>query len=320
MTWCETQVAQFNANIKLDAARKGRIEGAVQRFQEFCDDDPQLKTAMRGGVFLQGSVATGTAVKPLGSDEFDVDVVYPFNLDAWKPRITPKQTIQWFVSRLEESEFYKKRLLPRDRCARIDYAGDFHVDIIPATNVLAERQPYAIPAKDLGDWVKNDPQGYVNWVGAVDGRAGGKDQDGVGRFVRCCRIMKRWRDEFFSADAAPTSILLVTMLGKHDPSLKNYNPPLSKPLYPEYQTDMAYLYDTLRLTHSCLHVGRRTAFSHPTITDEDLNRGWDEKHLPEFMKQLRACYENVGYGIYAKDDAESLKHYSAAFGTTFSAS
>lgn len=320
MTWCELQVGRFDASIKLDAKRKQRIEDALKRFQDFCRNDDQLKVATVGDVFLQGSVATGTVVKPLAGDEFDVDVVYPFNLNVFDSGVNPKQIIDWFLSRLQQSDFYGNRLIPRDRCARIDYAGDFHVDIIPATTSLADKQPYAIPAKDLGDWVVSDPLGYVNWVAQIDQAALGADADGVGRFVRCCRMMKRWRDEFFSVAAAPTSILLVTMLGKHDPSKKSYSPALANPLYPEYQTDMAYLYDMLRLTHSCLHVGRRSAFSHPTIPDEDLSRGWDAKNLVQFMAQLRSCFENIGHGIYSKNQEDSLKHYGAAFGKTFPAS
>jgi hypothetical protein len=145
MTWCESQVARFNSDIKLDSERKKRIDGAIDRFQNFCTSDEQLKIATSGSAFLQGSVATGTVIRPLGDGEFDVDVVYPFNFHDFDSSATPDQIISWFVSRLQQSEFYKNRLIPRDRCARIDYAGDFHVDIIPATQSIPQTQPYAVP-------------------------------------------------------------------------------------------------------------------------------------------------------------------------------
>jgi hypothetical protein len=195
MTWCETQFTNFNEKLKLDSTRRQRIVGAVARFQQFCQTDEELSAASAGEVFLQGSVATGAVIKPLADDEFDVDAVYPFDLNVFQGGITPAQLIQWFISRLQSSEFYKNNLLPRDRCARIDYAGDFHIDIIPATSSIAATQPYAVPAKDLGSWVVNDPIGYANWVKAIDRNAVGVDQDGVSRFVRSCRMMKRWRDE-----------------------------------------------------------------------------------------------------------------------------
>jgi hypothetical protein len=272
MTWCEAQVTQFNDKIKLDSGRVDRVNAAVQRLQEFCKKDDELKMAMAGDIFLQGSVASKTVIRPSAGDEFDVDAVYPFHLNAFPFGTTPKQITDWFLTRINQSDFYKKNLVPRDRCARIDYAGDFHVDVIPATTTLDYHKPYAVPAKDLGDWITNDPVGYVNWVEGIDSNASGIDGDGVGRFVRCCRMMKSWRDEKFSTTDAPSSIVLVTMLGKHDPSRKNYNPPLSDPLYPEYQTDLAYLYDMLRLTHSCLDAARRSAFMHPTLPKEAWRR------------------------------------------------
>jgi Second Messenger Oligonucleotide or Dinucleotide Synthetase domain len=75
MTWCASQIVKFNDKIKLDSGRLERIRDAIQRLEEFCEKDDQLRAAMDSGVFLQGSVATKTVIKPLGDDEFDVDVV-----------------------------------------------------------------------------------------------------------------------------------------------------------------------------------------------------------------------------------------------------
>jgi hypothetical protein len=320
MTWCEPQIVTFNDKIKLDSGRLERIRGAVQRLDEFCEKDDQLRAARDGGVFLQGSVSTKTVIKPLADDEFDVDVVYPFKLDAFREGVTPSQIIQWFLDRLRQSDFYKNALIPRDRCARLDYAGDFHLDVIPATKSVAAHQPYAVPAKDLGSWITSDPAGFANWVAGRDSRSEAVDSDGVGRFVRSCRMMKRWRDEKLDAENAPTSILLVTMLGKHDPTSTGYNPPLEKPLYPQYKTDVAYLYDMLRLTHSCLRSSRRTAFLHPTILDEDLSQGWDAKNLEYFLERLQMCINWIYAGIYAGNEGDSIGHYRNAFGDTFPAS
>jgi hypothetical protein len=128
--------------------------------------------------------------------------------------------------------------------------------------------------------------------------------------------MKRWRDSFFADDAAPASILLVTALGKHDPSAKNYNPSLEVSLYPEHRTDAAYLYDMLRLTHSCIIAGRPSAFLHPTLK-EDLGHDWAEDHLPEFMARLDACINCLRSAIYAESAQVSVQHYKAALGNTF---
>jgi hypothetical protein len=112
----------------------------------------------------------------------------------------------------------------------------------------------------------------------------------------------------------------VTMLGKHDPTIKTYSPPLTDPLYPKYATDIAYLYDMLRLTHSCMRSAKRTAFFHPTITDEDLSRGWDEKYLELFLDRLQMCINWINLGIYSSSESQSVGYYRNAFGDTFPAS
>jgi SMODS domain-containing protein len=208
MTWCVAQVKAFNDKIKLDAGRLDRIRSAVARFQEYCQNDNELDTAILGNVFLQGSVATGTVIKPTGSDEFDADVVYSFLFDAFPTGTTPVQILDWFRGWLQQSEFYRGNMIPKERCVRINYAGDFHLDIIPATPSIPSHQPYAVPAKDLASWVVSDPVDFANWVAMIDHRSEGVDADGVGRFVRCARMVKRWRDSFFDAASAPTSILL----------------------------------------------------------------------------------------------------------------
>ena len=187
----------------------------------------------------------------------------------------------------------------------------------PPRAQFRDKQPYAVPAKGLSTWVVNDPLGYVGWVERIDMNGEGSDADGDGRFVRSCRMMKRWRDQFFADGTGPSSILLVTMLGKHDPSRSNYSPALKDPLFPQYQTDMAYLFDMVRLTHSCLISARRSAFMHPTITDEDLGPDWDETRLIPFMARLRTFIDHIRNGIYATDDKTALEHYAKAFGATF---
>src|SRR4051812_20243580 len=97
MTWCEPQLVQFNEKIALDPARRERIAGAIKRLEEFCEKDAELSAARDGEIFLQGSVATQTVVKPLAGDEFDVDVVYSFRLEAFPKGTSPTQIVAWFL-------------------------------------------------------------------------------------------------------------------------------------------------------------------------------------------------------------------------------
>lgn len=316
MAWCETQFSRFNEAIRLDATRRQRIDSAVAAFVDFCHRDPQLAAAMNAQPFLQGSVATGTAVRPLSGDEFDVDVIYPFALEAFGTPPTPAQVIQWFVARLRGNDFYAQRLIEKPRCARIDYAGDFHMDIIPSTDGVADHQPYAVPTKDLGGWKTNNPRDYQRWVFSLDARSGGQDANGDGRFARGLRVMKRWRDGKLAADSAPSSMLLATMLGKHEPHA-NYRPPLADPVFPKYPYTAAYLYDMLRLTDSCLELHAESSFENPSVPGEDLAGSWQRKHLSTFQAALKGCIASTRAGMVAQGEPEAITHYKKAFGDSF---
>jgi hypothetical protein len=319
--WCQDSFATFNQQLMLDGARAERIAGAVKRFTEFTEADQELRTARAGEPFLQGSVPSRTVIRPLARDDFDVDLVYPFRLSLFRPEHQrPLPVFDWFVSRLQGSEFYQNRLTRKNRCVRIDYAGDFHLDLIPATGDVLEHRPFAVPARDLSDWITNDPIGFTEWVRALDARSGLRDSSGDGAFVRSVRIMKRWRDHRFGEESAVSSILLVTMLGRHEASHKGYTPPLTDSFYPRYQYDGAYLYDLLRLTHSCLSgTPPRHAFEHPTISGEDLARGWDRAYLDLFLGRLNGTIDDLRRAIEAQDESTAASLYSKALGDSFPA-
>lgn len=318
LIWCDSQFRAFNEKIRLDITRRQRIESAISAFSKFCETDGELAAAKSGTPFLQGSVATDTVIRPLSGDEFDVDLVYPFRLSAFGNQAPqPKQIVDWFTARLKLNDFYKERLIPKPRCVRINYAGDFHFDIIPAAVDLADHKPFSVPTRDTMNWVTNDPHGFANWVEARDERSGDRDSNNDGRFVRSVRVMKRWRDQFFGEKSAVSSILLVTFLGNHDPSIITYNPPLENPLFPANQHDAAYLYDMLRLTHGCLQNPAPKAFSHPTPPYDNLASNWDSKYLELFLQRLGGCIKHMENAFVANSEAVAIGHYQKAFGETF---
>jgi hypothetical protein len=319
MTWCEAKFQSFNDKLKLDAARRVRIDGAIGRLRDYCAADDELNAAQDQPLFLQGSVAARTVIKPYVNVEFDVDLIYPFDLTRFNLAMSATEILDWFVGRLQRSDFYQPRLIAKDRCVRIDYAGDFHLDVTPGTRALQNHFPYAIPAREENIWLTSDPIGFVDWIRGIDARSGGIDAEGAGRFIRSVRYMKRWRDASYSPEPGPSSILLTTMLGKHDPSVKNYHPALQDSLFPQYETDAAYLYDMLRLTHSCIQLGRNSAFQHPTILAEDLGRAVSQADVDDFLERLQACISHLAAAIYEQADDPSVEQYREAFGGTFPA-
>jgi hypothetical protein len=192
------------------------------------------------------------------------------------------------------------------------------LDITPSTQDVADCQPWAIAVRNSSQWEESDPIGFKKWVDRIDTNSGGLDANGDGFFIRCVRYAKRWRDSTFNVDEAIKSVTLVTALGNHDAAVSNYNPPLKDPLFPNYKTDAAYLFDMFRLTHSCVIQGKKTAFNHPTLGD-DLADNWADDHLDDFLGAMDACIRHLHAAIYEESEARSVGHYKAALGPTFPA-
>src|SRR5215475_192163 len=69
-------------------------------------------------VRLQGSIAIGTAVKPIGANESDLDIA-----------VSPALLKQRIGDRLRSNGNYAPLLKEMPRCWRLDYANEFHLDI-----------------------------------------------------------------------------------------------------------------------------------------------------------------------------------------------
>lgn len=126
-------------------------------------------------IYPQGSFQLGTVVKPLERDEYDIDLVC-FLSDLKKENTSQANLKQMVGDRLKENEIYKK-ILDKEgrRCWTLNYANEFHMDILPSIKddeLRAEDILYkdAILITDKQkidngdtDWPKSNPKGYLDW-------------------------------------------------------------------------------------------------------------------------------------------------------------
>ncbi len=76
-----------------------------------------------------GSWAHGTIIKPVGPhDEFDADLLVRLEpVDG----LLPKDYIELLYTHFNTSGTYSGKVSRKTRCLRVNYAGDFHVDLVP---------------------------------------------------------------------------------------------------------------------------------------------------------------------------------------------
>jgi hypothetical protein len=213
---------------------------ARQRYEGVGDwlaraDDRLLATI---AIRLQGSVAIGTTVKPIGTNEHDVDLVA--HVRDVEVAVSPASLKKSIGDRLRSSGYYAGLLEEMPRCWRLNYANEFHLDITPSIpNPSCRMGGELVPDKTLRIWKASNPQGYR---AKFDRRAAlaprirrsiGKAFDSAradadiepypenpglkGILRRVVQIAKRHRDvHFIDEDVAlaPLSIIITTLASR----------------------------------------------------------------------------------------------------------
>lgn len=115
-------------------------------------------------LYAQGSFRIGTTVRPLGGEEFDLDFIVEL---LAPPSHDPTHIYELVARELERHPDYRGHIERKDRCIRLSFPGQYHIDVVPA--VPAVRDGIEIPDKgaDGLSWKYTDPKGYIRWFEAA---------------------------------------------------------------------------------------------------------------------------------------------------------
>lgn len=197
--------------------------------------DAPLRELNDAKIYPQGSIALGTVIKPIGSNEFDVDLVC--YLPSLAANSNVHQVKALIGSRLKEHGAYREMLEEKQRCWRINYANEFHLDITPSIdNPHCYRGGELVPDKTLAQWKPTNPQGYITKFeeysalnpsfyliekSFAEARAEVVPipEQSMTKPVlkRIVQLLKRHRDHMFistnRSDIAPISVIITTLSG-----------------------------------------------------------------------------------------------------------
>ncbi|MFK5977773.1 MAG: nucleotidyltransferase [Rhizobiaceae bacterium] len=210
-------------------------------------------------VYLHGSGALGTSIRPIGRAEFDVDLIS--FIMGQGPEIDPAVLKAAIGKRLREHAYYASILEEKKRCWRLDYAGDFHLDISPTiANPACMNGGELVPDRKLKIWHPTNPRSYRD---LFDKRAAlaprmtqtiiatQRDQATTEPFPvrqsvkgilrRTVQLLKRHRDNHFlniKDDIAPISIIITTL------AMRSYEMCVKRHVFAD---ELEVLIDTIRL-------------------------------------------------------------------------
>lgn len=297
--WLDDAFGTFDTQVKLNRDRTEKIESAYENLASFIKDDRPLSEVYLD-LFQQGSFAGDTAIRPLDEkEEFDLDCVLVLDVSKRPPdRRTPQEIIRWIASRLRCNRHYEGKVHERTRCVRIVYAGEFHVDVVPARCISDLRSPLEIPSKTDG-WRRTHPRGYLTWVREID-------RHSEGRFCHVVRCMKFWRDLRCGHESRPKSILLTTLLGNHFVDVKGS-------VSTSFVRTLEHLREVLDNTFFVPSV------PNPALPDEDLSRDWNEDAFDLFRERLGVATKTArkALDLSEEDKEKSLREWIHLFGDKF---
>lgn len=180
----------------------------------------------RPTIYPQGSFLIGTTTRPVHQQEYDLDFVCQMEIDH--SRSSAVGVLDLVKERLLNHGTYAPMVEPLKRCVRLNYAGEFHMDILPgAPDAPRLGTRIRVPDRKLLGWKASDPKGFAAWFhrrGAqflLEKRADAEPiprQQSVAEktpLQRAVQLAKRARDRYFAGDvdSAPRSIVLTTLMG-----------------------------------------------------------------------------------------------------------
>lgn len=272
---------------------------AVSAYLNSCDKLEDLK------IYPQGSVAIETTIKPVGREEYDLDFVCEAEMD-------PFRLFNLIKRALKDNEKYKSIVEEKKRCVRINYAGDFHLDILPARpdKDSSSKTGILIPDRKLQDLLSSNPEGYVSWFQQKTNLQSKADRkiEPLPQYQNATQksnlqlivqLIKRHRDIFFQKklSESPPSIILTTLCGEHYESAKD-----------NILNEMIHITDIIIRKHII-------KVYNPVDSEELLSEKWEEKpelcdKFIEWIKSLNTDLNNL------KKEEDFKKIFSRMFGET----
>ena len=290
---------RFLKNISLDEPKLNRIRSEHEKVRRVLEADQYVGPALYE-TFLQGSYVHGTAIRPLGHRaDFDVDVCCSLDLNT-VPHGTeePERLVRWLARRLKTVEAYRGKVSTRLRCVRIDFPGDFHMDVVPlAGDSRQVNNLLHIPNRAANGWEATNPKELGNWYHQQNART-------QGRFVRVAKMLKHWRNQALPKGARPPSIALEVMIAQAWPLLANSDADAVSAVLRQLSNNLLFSLSVLWVMN-------------PSLRNENLLRDFNPDQVEAFRTKVGEAAGIAEAGRRELDEDRSIGLWQRLFRTRF---
>lgn len=309
---------RVGASVEPTETQKDRAKTTYHAVGDWLSEGDDLLNAM---IYAQGSAALGTMIRPFGHCDFDVDLICRTTRTV--ASTTPAALKAIVGDRLKAHGRYGKILEEMPRCWRLNFAGDFHLDITPSIrNPNCGRGGELVPDRRLRRFKPSNPTGYADLfntraalqprarvINAYESTARAEVQtypafsSKKGVLRRTVQLLKVHRDRMFrlrDPALAPLSIIITTL------AMRAYEFCIT---FYEYDNELDLMCDTLDLMPT--FIGRffpegRAHFliENETTAGENFAEKWNDH--PERATAFYEWHERASAAFAAFRDAVGL--------------
>ena len=244
-------------------------------------------------LYAQGSFRLKTTVKPLNRDEYDLDFVAQISAES---NLSPWDIYYGIYNILKHDGIHNGMVELKKRCIRINYANDFHLDIMPGKLIGNISSEIKVPDKENQTiYHHSNPKAYSEWFekqarevivremkskfyadSDIEHIQSQQDVSYLEPLRRAVQLVKRYRDIYCDTyDKEPVrSIVLCTLMGQ----------------LPSYWGDAFYILKTFcKYTNALIDKNGNKPFDiiNPVV-DENLTEKWYEgNNFQDFVDMMK---------------------------------
>lgn len=284
--------------VNLNETRIQLIGARTSAVRSFLKQDEVFGTLVQE-LIPQGSFAQKTIIRPRPNGHFDADLLVRLSpVPDWQP----EEYVGKLYTALGRSAAYKEMRHRRTRCVYLDYADEFHMDLVPYVE------------DDDGGWITNnktksfeaaDSAAFTAWLKA-------RHKDAGGNLIKVVRLLKYVRDISWGFNVK--SVIFTTLLGAR---VDLVNTLLDPGCYADVPSTLKRVVGDL---DDYLQANpTMPAIYDPGGTGDRFDQRWDQASYASFSKKISSLRVNVDSAFDAEGVEESVAAWQNVFGDKFKA-
>lgn len=288
--------AFLRTTVNLNRSRLDQLGTRVSSIVSALENDDKVSDILVGHI-PQGSWAHNTIIKPLNNHEFDADILVEFEEQTdWSER----DYITAVRDAFKRSTTYKPLVRKKNRCVRIGYSNDCHVDVVPYIKLSNGRQVIVNWAEE--EFEDTNPGGFTAWMKERDDLA-------LKNLRKVLRLLKYLRDykQTFTIPSVILTLLVAERVTSWDADQRYKDVPTA---LKNMLNDLDQWLDMYPLM---------PGLADPSCPGTSFNHRWDQDQYKNFksMVKMYAAWVNEAYD--EMDKAASLAAWQKVFGDGFKA-